>query len=1163
MINKKILLISIFIITLLTISAVSAATDKEIIVDDVGGEMAIGDVNGQEIIVDDVGGEMAIGDVNGQEIIVDDVGGEMAIDDGNNKDMAVDGLIEDDLKINQKDSLSSTKTVSGNTFADIQNAVDSASAGDTISLSGNYTGDGNEIKISKALTIEGNGAILNGESLSRILSITAKNVIINNVSFANAKHTASSNVAVWDAVGSEYNGGAIFSDSDCKITNCIFLNCFSDYHGGALELTKNSQVINSHFEDCTSLFDGGAMRNGYAINCTFYNCFAGRHGGGVSNGAVNNSSFYHCQSIGDGGATSECNAYDSLMDSCSAEGSGGAMYMTKSHKALNCTFKNCSAESDGGATYGGTALDCSFEGNSKPETVNTKTAIPSKNSNGEWVINNTSFSFIQETIDAAKSGDTIRIYGTCNGSGKPLNITKSLNIVGDENAVLDGKQLGLIMLINANSVNVSNLTFFNGYANSTHFFNNENYSSGAIKAKGNNINIEKCDFINNQGFLTGAIDLVGDSSAIKNCYFENNKALLENGYIHTKIVYDSSGRKQELLYDYSSTAGALIANVSNSLLENCEFVDNEGYQDYIFTGTNNKINLNKINLYAPDLTKYYGGLEKFTVTVTDKNQSVSNAEVNISINGKTKTVTTNSKGQASLDLNLTPGTYEVSCDYGGVFNVSTVIVQPTIISKDINATYLSSKVNATFLNTDGKALKNTKVSFKVGSKTYTATTNSNGVATANVDLAVGNYTVTAINPKNNEQKTSKLTISKLKPGISLSSTCVDGVVTLSTCLSPPGATGNVIFTINNKNYTAKINSSEAIQSIKGLNVGNYTAKAYYAGDKNFASANISTKVTVKKVTPTKIIYEDMTTGPVAKSEGRIGNYFCVKLVDEKNNPLAGVPIKIGFNGVIYNRTTESDGGARLQINLAIEDLYTFAICFLGDDDYQASFEVAKIDVNKKYPKPNMANKTSNATKVNATQHESRLKTYISYSNMDTKSVLKAEGRAGEYFVVKLLDNNKKALANVPIKIGFNGVIYNRTTNATGEARLQINLLKPTLYTFAIAYLGDTKYQASFEVAKITVKAQTPKLTSASKTFKASAKTKSISATLVSARSAAISGQKVSFTVNGKTYTGKTNAKGVATVNISLNKKGTYSCTVKFAGMTGASAKTTKTAVKIN
>ena len=45
----------------------------------------------------------------------------------------------------------------------------------------------------------------------------------------------------------------------------------------------------------------------------------------------------------------------------------------------------------------------------------------------------------------------------------------------------------------------------------------------------------------------------------------------------------------------------------------------------------------------------------------------------------------------------------------------------------------------------------------------------------------------------------------------------------------------------------------------------------------------------------------------------------------------------------------------------------------------------------------------------------------------------------------------------------------------------------------------------------------------------------------------ISGKKISFTVNGKTYTASTNSKGVATVKVSLNKKGTYSFTVKFAG----------------
>ena len=41
--------------------------------------------------------------------------------------------------------------------------------------------------------------------------------------------------------------------------------------------------------------------------------------------------------------------------------------------------------------------------------------------------------------------------------------------------------------------------------------------------------------------------------------------------------------------------------------------------------------------------------------------------------------------------------------------------------------------------------------------------------------------------------------------------------------------------------------------------------------------------------------------------------------------------------------------------------------------------------------------------------------------------------------------------------------------------------------------------------------------------------------------------KGKITVNGKSYSAKTNSKGVATVKVSLSAKKTYSFTAKFAG----------------
>ena len=192
----------------------------------------------------------------------------------------------------------------------------------------------------------------------------------------------------------------------------------------------------------------------------------------------------------------------------------------------------------------------------------------------------------------------------------------------------------------------------------------------------------------------------------------------------------------------------------------------------------------------------------------------------------------------------------------------------------------------------------------------------------------------------------------------------------------------------------------------------------------------------------------------------------------------------------------------------------------------------------------------------------RKSTEIIYSNMKTVAVAKADGRVGKYFEVSLKDSDGKALANKKVQIGFNGVAYNRTTNETGGVRLQINLGYAGLYTFAICFLGDDDYKGSFEVALINVTKHIPKLSASDKTFKASSKTKSLTASFKTANGNAISGKSLVFILNGKLYNAKTNSKGVATVKVSISTKGTYSCTVRSTEDGMYAATSTKFKVKI-
>ena len=266
-----------------------------------------------------------------------------------------------------------------------------------------------------------------------------------------------------------------------------------------------------------------------------------------------------------------------------------------------------------------------------------------------------------------------------------------------------------------------------------------------------------------------------------------------------------------------------------------------------------------------------------------------------------------------------------------------------------------------------------------------------------------------------------------------------------------------------------------------------------------------------------------------------GASILATLNDLEGNPIGNAVLNVDSNGDEYNLTTDMSGQASIP---AIDGNGTITVKYTDSDNLSVSNEILFISNVKQ-----------------------KIQTKIQYQNMKTATVAAADGRIGKYFEVNLTDASGKPIANKEVKIGFNGKMYNKTTNATGGVRLQINLPRADLYTFALCFLGDDDYNGTFEVALINVTRQAPKLTASAKTFKRTA-TKTLSATFKTAKGNALSGKSLVFIINGKLYTAKTNSKGVASVKVSIRVRGTYTCTVNSVQDNTFTATSTKFTVKV-
>ena len=296
----------------------------------------------------------------------------------------------------------------------------------------------------------------------------------------------------------------------------------------------------------------------------------------------------------------------------------------------------------------------------------------------------------------------------------------------------------------------------------------------------------------------------------------------------------------------------------------------------------------------------------------------------------------------------------------------------------------------------------------------------------------------------------------------------------------------------------------------------------------YAPINISGNDLATGVSPVKVWYNDWgsednpvipAADPVVTSIEIVDvstatKKLTVKLVDIGGEALVGEPISYTINGAAA-KTAETDEDGLVVIDVTENGVV--AVAFDGNDQYQSA-----------------------ETSINFVATAQRSTPTI------TAGAMTATAKVGKYYTVTLKDASGNPIVGQTISFIFNGKTTNVKTDENGNAKLNINVANKGTYPITVSFLGSDDYNAVVAVKDIKVVVQKTKATFAKKTFKVK-KAKKLSFTLKDANGKAIAGKKITFKVNKKTYTAKTNKKGIATVKVKLTKKGKYTATAKFAG----------------
>ena len=571
--------------------------------------------------------------------------------------------------------------------------------------------------------------------------------------------------------------------------------------------------------------------------------------------------------------------------------------------------------------------------------------------------------------------------------------------------------------------------------------------------------------------------------------------------------------------------------------------------------------------------------EEAVITATVTNGAT--GTVTFFVNGKTYVVDITDSVATLKIADLTTGDCPVFAYYNGdkyyktSYNSTTFNVAKLASTTTVNVSDIKVGEDAV-ISIAVPEITSGVVSVTVGDAIYNvAVVDGKGSLTLS-DLASGSYDVVA--KFNGDDKylasedSAKFNVTKLASTIDIA---VDNIkvgenAVISVAL-PEDATGEVIISVNGKNYTVMTKYGMANVTISDLANGTYSVDVFYNGDDIYAPIKNSTAFTVSKVSDYNMTVD---IADIVKGE----NATITVSVPEDGTGSVIVTI----NGTDYNGTVVN-GTAKVIIPGLDEGSYKVVTFYTGDNKYDSMIVNGTITVNKntrttlimddvvKYFRGSQkliaklvdgfGNPIANATVyftingrvyakitdengmasmgIGLVPNEYKVNALFNGTKDHDKSTANATVTVkstilgndttlyflnGTKYVAKFLDSDGKALTNTTVKFNINGVFYTRVTDENGMASLNIRL-DPNSYIIT-AYNPVTGEQRANEVTVL------PRIIAEDLSMKY-LDGSSFNATLVDGQGKAVTGVNITFNVNGVFYHKTTDANGVARLNIRL------------------------------